>query len=45
MEVKWLRLLVLEMFKAFNKNFPSFISDYFEKNEKSVSKKLQQEGM
>ena len=39
MEVKRLRLLALEIFKAFNKNCPTFIMDYFEKNENSVSKK------
>ena len=39
MEVKRLRLLALEIFKAFNENCPTFIKDYFEKNENSVSKK------
>ena len=39
MEVKRLRLLALEIFKAFNENCPTFINDYFEKNENSVSKK------
>ena len=39
MEVKRLRLLPLEIFKAFNQNCPAFIKDYFQKNEKSVSKK------
>ena len=39
MEVKRLRLLPLEIFKAFNKNCPTFSMDYFEKNENSVSKK------
>ena len=40
MEVKSLRLLALEIFKAFNENFPTFIMDYFEKKpENSVSKK------
>ena len=39
MEVKRLRLLVLEIFKAFNENCPTFIMDYFEKNENSVSRK------
>ena len=39
LEVKRLRLLALEIFKAFNKNCPTFIMDYFEKNENSVSKK------
>ena len=39
MEVKRLRLLALEIFKAFNENSPTFIKDYFEKNENSVSKK------
>ena len=38
MEVKWLKLLPLEIFKAFNKNGPTFIKDYFEKNETLVSK-------
>ena len=38
MEVKRLRLLALEIFKAFNENCPNFIEDYFEKNENSVSK-------
>ena len=39
MEVKRLRLLALEIFKAFNQNCPTFIKNYFEKNENSVSKK------
>ena len=39
MEIRRLRLLALEIFKAFNDNSPSFIKDYFEKNEKSISKK------
>ena len=39
MEVKRLRLLALEIFKAFNENCPSFIKDYSEKNENSVSEK------
>ena len=39
MEVKRLRLLALEIFKAFNENCPTFIKNYFEKNENSVSKK------
>ena len=39
MEVKRLRLLALEIFKAFNENCPTFIKKYFEKNENSVSKK------
>ena len=39
MEVKRLRFLALEIFKAFNENCPTFIMDYFEKNENSVSKK------
>ena len=39
MEVKRLRLLPLEIFKAFNENCPTFIKNYFEKNENSVSKK------
>ena len=39
MEAKRLRLLALEIFKAFNENCPTFIMDYFEKNENSVSKK------
>ena len=39
MEVKRLRLVALETFNAFNKNFPSFLKDCFEKNENSVSKK------
>ena len=39
MEVKRLRTLTLEIYKAFNENSPSFIKDYFEKNENSVSKK------
>ena len=39
MEVKSLRLLALEIFKAFNENCPTFIKDYFEKSEDSVSKK------
>ena len=36
--VKRLRLLALEIFKAFNENCPSFIKDYFEKNQNSLSK-------
>ena len=39
MKVNRLRLLALEIFKAFNDNSPTFIKDYFEKNENSVSKK------
>ena len=39
MEVKQLRVLALEIFKAFNENCPTFIKDYFEKNENLVSKK------
>ena len=39
MEVKRLRLLALEIFKAFNQNCPTFIKNYFEKHEKSVSRK------
>ena len=39
MEVKRRRLLALEIFKAFNENCPTFIKDYCEKNENSVSKK------
>ena len=39
MEVKRLRLLALEIFKAFNEICPTFIKDYFEKNANSVSKK------
>ena len=39
MEVKRLRVLALEIFKAFNENSPSFIKDYFEKNENSTSRK------
>ena len=39
MEVERLRLLALEIFKAFNANCPSFIKDYFKENENSVSKK------
>ena len=39
MKVKRLRLLALEIFKAFNENCPTFILDYLEKNENSVSKK------
>ena len=39
MEVKRLRLLALEIFKAFNQNCPIFIKNYFEKHEKSVSRK------
>ena len=38
-EVKGLRLLALEIFKAFNENCPTFMKDYFEKTEHSVSKK------
>ena len=41
MEVKRLRLLPLEIFKAFNENCPTFIKNYFEKNENSVSKKYE----
>ena len=37
-EVKRLRLLTLEMFKVFNENCPTFIKDYFEKNDNSLSK-------
>ena len=37
MEVKRLRLLALEISKAFNENCPTFIKDYFAKNENSVS--------
>ena len=32
-------ILVLEIFKAFNKNCPTFIKDYFQKSENLVSKK------
>ena len=39
MKVKRLRLLALEIFKAFNQNCPTFIKNYFVKNENSVSKK------
>ena len=39
MEVKRLRLLALEIFKAFNENCPTFIKDYSEKNKNSDSKK------
>ena len=39
MEVKRLRLLALELFKAFNENCPTFIKNYSEKNENSASKK------
>ena len=39
MEVKRLRLLALEIFKAFNENCPTFIKDYFETNKNTVSKK------
>ena len=39
-EVKQLRLLALEIFKALNENCSTFIEDYFEKNENSVSKKF-----
>ena len=40
MEVKRLRLLLaLEIFKVFNENCPTFIMDYFQKKEISVSKK------
>ena len=39
MEVKRLRTIALEIFKAFNENSPSFMKDYFEKNENSVSRK------
>ena len=39
MEVKRLRTLALEIFKAFNDKSPSFIKDYFEKNENSISRK------
>ena len=39
MEVKRQRLLALEILKAFNENCPTFIKDYFQKNENSVSKK------
>ena len=41
MEVKQLRVLALEIFKAFNENCPTFIKNYFEKNENSVSKKYE----
>ena len=34
MEVKRLRLLALEIFKAFNENCPTFIKIYFEKKMK-----------
>ena len=39
MAVKRLRTLALEIFKAFNDKSPSFIKDYFEKNENSISRK------
>ena len=39
MEVKRLRTLAIEIFKAFKEKSPSFIKDYFEKNENSVSRK------
>ena len=39
MEVKQLIVLALEIFKAFNENCPTFIKDYFEKNENLLSKK------
>ena len=38
MEVKWFRLLALEIFKAFSENCQTFIKDYFQKNENSVLK-------
>ena len=38
MEVKWFRLLALEIFKAFSENCQAFIKDYFQKNENSVLK-------
>ena len=38
MEVKLLRLLALEIFKAFKENCPTFIKYYFEKNKNSVLK-------
>ena len=38
MEVKRLRLLAMGIFKAFIENCPTFIKDYFEKSEKSISK-------
>ena len=41
MEVKRLRLRALEILKAFNENCPTFIKNYFEKNENSVSKKYE----
>ena len=41
MEVKPLRLLALEIFEAFNENCSTFIKNYFEKNENSVSKKYE----
>ena len=39
MEVKRLRLSALEIFKALNENSPTFIKDYFEKTENSISKR------
>ena len=39
MEVKRLRTLALEIFKALNEKSPSFIRNYFEKNDSSISKK------
>ena len=41
MEVNRLRLLALEIFKAFNENCPTFMKNYFEKNENAVSKKYE----
>ena len=38
-EVKRLRCLALEIFKAFNEKYPTLIKDYFEKNGNSASKK------
>ena len=40
MEVKRLRLLALEIFKAFNENCPNFIKDYFEKKTKFSFKEV-----
>ena len=37
--VKRLRLLAVEIFKAFNEDCPTCIKDYFEKTENSVAKK------
>ena len=39
MEVKRLRLLALEIFKAFNEICPTLTKNYFEKSKNSVSKK------